>query len=247
MPAGENRLLSWSEMEALLKLSACGDEDARRKLIVSNIALVKSILKKFLNRGHEYDDLLQVGTIGLIKAIDNYSAKFGVRFSTYAVPMIMGEIKRFLRDDGMIRVSRSLKEKAGKAMAAREKLKTSLGREPTLSEIAIETELSVEDLTHALEASRTPASIYDTIYEDDERPIMLIDRLPDDKNELGKEIDKMAIADLMERLNERERLIIKMRYYEDRTQSQIADKLGISQVQVSRLEKKVLMKMRNML
>ena len=159
----DRRLLSHEETMALIKKAQDGDEDAKEVLVRKNIALVKSLVKKFLNRGHEYEDILQLGCIGLIKAIQNYDPAYNVRFSTYAVPMIMGEIKRFLRDDGMIKVSRSIKELVSKSAVARENLKGSLGREPTIQEIAEAVETTPEEIVYAMEAVRTPASIYDVM------------------------------------------------------------------------------------
>ena len=209
--------------------------------------MVKSIIKRFLNRGYEYEDLFQIGTIGLIKAIKNYDAQYNVRFSTYAVPMIMGEIKRFLRDDGIIKVSRSLKELANKAMAVKEQLKASLHREPTIQEIAEVVGNEPEEIVHALEASRMPTSIYDVVYEDDENPILLIDKVSKDDRQMSQVVDRVALKDVLSKLDERERYIIIMRYFHDKTQSAIAKELGISQVQVSRIEKKVLLRMRELI
>ena len=243
----ENELLSHEQTLKLIELSQQGDQKAKEFLIKKNIALVKSIVKKFLNRGYEYEDLLQIGVIGLIKAIQNYDDSYDVRFSTYAVPMIMGEIKRFLRDDGPIKVSRSLKELANKALAAKEHLKKQLGREPSIHEISQAVKSPPEDIIYALEASRPPASIYDVIYEDDDNPILLIDKIAEEDNQVSKVVDRVVLKDLLSRLDKRERAVIIMRYFQDKTQSDIADSLGISQVQVSRIEKKVLLKMRKMI
>ncbi|MDD4680676.1 MAG: RNA polymerase sporulation sigma factor SigF [Clostridia bacterium] len=243
----DRRLLSHEETMALIKKAQDGDEDAKEVLVRKNIALVKSLVKKFLNRGHEYEDLLQLGCIGLIKAIQNYDPAYNVRFSTYAVPMIMGEIKRFLRDDGMIKVSRSIKELVSKSAVARENLKGSLGREPTIQEIAEAVETTPEEIVYAMEAVRTPASIYDVIYEDEDSPILLIDKISEESSEAEDAMDRATLKDLLSKLDKRERTIIIMRYFRDRTQSEIADMLGISQVQVSRIEKKVLTKMREMM
>ena len=243
----DRRLLSHEETMALIQKAQYGDIEAKEILVRKNIALVKSLVKKFLNRGHEYEDLLQLGSIGLIKAIQNYDPSYNVRFSTYAVPMIMGEIKRFLRDDGMIKVSRSLKELVNKSAAAREQLKASLGRDPSIQEIAEEIGTSPEEIVYAMDAVRTPASIYDVRYEDEDRPILLIDKISEESSETDEAMDRVTIKDLLSKLDKRERTIIIMRYFRDRTQSEIADVLGISQVQVSRIEKKVLAKMREMM
>lgn len=242
-----SRLLSHEETLELIEKAQAEDRDAKEILVLSNIALVKSIVKKFLNRGYEYEDLVQIGTIGLIKAIHNYDAQYNVRFSTYAVPMIMGEIKRFVRDDGIIKVSRSLKELASKAMYAKERLKAIHNREPTIQEIAQEVGSTPEEVIHALESGRPVASIYDVLYEDDSNPILMIDKIASVDNELSSVIDNVTIKDALAKLDEREKTIIIMRYFQDKTQSDIAKVLGISQVQVSRLEKKVLLKMREML
>lgn len=240
-------LLSHQETIKLLEKAQRGEQQALDTLVEKNVALVKSIIKRFLNRGYEYDDLFQIGTIGLIKAIRNYDPQYNVRFSTYAVPMIMGEIKRFLRDDGIIKVSRSLKELANKSMAAKEQLKKTLNREPTISEIAEVVGSDPEDIVHALEASKTPASIYDVVYEDDDNPILLIDKVSKEDSQMAQVVDRVALKDVLSKLDERERYIIIMRYFHDKTQSDIAEELGISQVQVSRIEKKVLLKMRDLI
>ena len=200
-----------------------------------------------MNRGYEYEDLFQLGSIGLIKAIQNYEPKFNVRFSTYAVPMIVGEIKRFLRDDGMIKVSRSLKELVNKSTAAREQLKGKLGRDPSVQEIAEAIDSTPEEIVYAMEAVRTPASIYDVIYEDEDNPILLIDKMSEDTPQIDETMERITLNDLLSKLDKRERTIIIMRYFRDKTQSEIAEMLNISQVQVSRIEKKVLLKMREML
>ncbi len=243
----DRRLLSHEETMDLIQKAQCGDVEAKEILVRKNIALVKSLVKKFLNRGHDYEDLLQLGSIGLIKAIQNYDPTYNVRFSTYAVPMIMGEIKRFLRDDGMIKVSRSLKELVSKAAVAREHLKASLGRDPSIQELSEEIGTTPEEIVYAMDAVRTPASIYDVIYEDEDSPILLIDKISEESSETEEAMDRVTIKDLLSKLDKRERTIIIMRYFRDRTQSEIADVLGISQVQVSRIEKKVLTKMREMM
>ncbi len=245
---GQDReLLTHEETLKLIEEAQSGDKSAVEVLVLKNIALVKSIVKKFLNRGYEYEDLLQIGTIGLMKSIQNYDHNYNVRFSTYAVPMIMGEIKRFVRDDGMIKVSRSLKELAGKAMYAKERLKIIHNREPTIQEIAQEIGSTPEEVIHALESGRPIASIYDVIYEDDDNPILMIDRIASQDNYVSNVIDKVTLKEALDKLGQRERTIIIMRYFQDKTQSDIAKVLGISQVQVSRIEKKVLAKLREML
>jgi RNA polymerase sporulation-specific sigma factor len=243
----DRRLLTHEETISLIELAQQGDNDAKDLLVRKNIALVKSLVKKFLNRGYEYEDLFQLGSIGLIKAIQNYDAKYNVRFSTYAVPMIVGEIKRFLRDDGMIKVSRSLKELVNKAAAAREQLKNQLGRDPNIQEIAEAVDSTPEEVVYAMEAVRTPTSIYDVIYEDDDNPILLIDKVSEESSQMDDAMERITINDLLSKLDKRERTIIIMRYFRDKTQSEVAEMLNISQVQVSRIEKKVLLKMREML
>ncbi len=243
----DNGLLSHQDTMNLIEKAQRGEQQAVDILVEKNIALVKSVIRRFLNRGYEYDDLFQIGIIGLIKAIKNYDAQYDVRFSTYAVPMIMGEVKRFLRDDGLIKVSRSLKELANKSMAMKEQLKNTLHREPSIQEIAEAVGSEPEEIVLALEASRMPASIYDVVYEDDDNPILLIDKVSRDDTQMSQIVDRVALKDVLSKLDERDRYIILMRYFHDRTQSDIAEELGISQVQVSRIEKKVLLRMRELI
>ena len=238
-----SELLTHEETMQLIALAQHGDDSAREELVVRNMALVGSIVRGYLGRGAEYDDLMQIGSIGLIKAIDGYDAQFGVRFSTYAVPMISGEIKRFLRDDGIIKVSRSLKENALKIYRASESLKKSLGREPHISEIAEQTELDPEEIVHALEAVRSPISIYEPVYEDTGGNRLLLDTIAASGDD--ELIDKLLTGELISKLNDRERSIIYMRYFDDKTQSEIAKAIEVSQVQVSRLLNKALAKLRS--
>ena len=238
-----SELLTHEETMQLIALAQHGDDSAREELVVRNMALVGSIVRGYLGRGAEYDDLMQIGSIGLIKAIDGYDAQFGVRFSTYAVPMISGEIKRFLRDDGIIKVSRSLKENALKIYRASESLKKSLGREPHISEIAEQTELDPEEIVHALEAVRSPISIYEPVYEDTGGNRLLLDTIAASGDD--ELIDKLLTGELISKLNDREHSIIYMRYFDDKTQSEIAKAIGVSQVQVSRLLNKALAKLRS--
>ncbi len=230
--------LSDSEVRDLIKRSQSGDSDARDKLVHRNTRLVWSVVQRFLNRGYEADDLFQIGCIGLLKAIDKFNLEFDVKFSTYAVPMIIGEIQRFLRDDGTLKVSRSLKETAHKVRKTRDELSKKLGRLPTIQEIADELKVTPEEIVFAQEANRSPSSIHETVYENDGDPITLMDQISDDEEE--KWFEKIAIRDAIDRLSEREKLIVYLRYYKDQTQSEVAKRLGISQVQVSRLEKKIL-------
>lgn len=234
-----------SEMIALIIKSKAGDKGAEEAAVKRNVGLVAAVVRKFLNRGYEYDDLFQIGCIGLIKAIKNFNPQFEVRFSTYAVPMIMGEIKRFLRDDGLIKVSRNLKETAKKVRRTKEVLSKQYGREVTISEIAKELCITSEEVVVSLESTLAPEYLYDTIHQDDGNPVMLIDRLCEEKD-YGLEItDRIAIKDIINSLDPKARQVIMLRYFKDMTQSQIAQIIGISQVQVSRIEKKVLERIRN--
>lgn len=221
-----------------------GDKQSKEKLVLDNSGLVWSIANRFLGRGAEQEDLFQIGCIGLIKAIDNFDLGYDVKFSTYAVPMITGEIKRFLRDDGIIKVSRTIKENAYKCVKAQESLKLKLNREPTIEEISEETGLDVCDIAMTIGASEHVESIYKTVYVNDESEVCLIDRIEDKVDHHEKAVDNMVVNELMEELTDREKKLIKMRYYDECTQSQVAEALGISQVQVSRLEKKILKNMR---
>jgi RNA polymerase sigma-F factor len=228
----------------LIKKARAGDREARNQVATENIGLVWSIVRRFANRGHEMEDLFQIGSIGLIKAIDKFDTSFDVKFSTYAVPMITGEIKRFLRDDGMIKVSRSLKETAIKVKVIREILSAKLDREPSLEEISQETNIDIEDIIMALEAGNEVESLYKTIYQGDGNAIYLIDKIEQTNDENETMIDKLALQEIMESLEEKDRSLIKLRYFMDKTQTDIAKEMGISQVQVSRLEKKILKTMR---
>lgn len=229
---------------ALIEQSHKGDKEARDKLIEENLGLVWSIVRRFLGRGHELEDLFQIGCIGLMKAIDKFDTSYDVKFSTYAVPMIAGEVKRFIRDDGMVKVSRSLKENGWKIRTATEKLGQELGREATLDEIAAATELTVEDIVMAIEANGEVESIYKSIYQSDGNEIYLVDKLPETKDENEKVINRMLLEQLMELLDTTEKTLIDLRYFKNKTQTQVAEILGISQVQVSRMEKKILLRLR---
>lgn len=232
------------ETIALIEQSHHGDKEARDRLVQNNLGLVWSIVRRFDNRGHEREDLFQIGSIGLMKAIDKFDTTYEVRFSTYAVPMITGEIKRFLRDDGMIKVSRSLKENAMKIRAAEAALQKEKGREITLEELKEATGIAVEEIVMALEANVEVESIYKSIYQSDGKEICLVDKLTErtDQNEIL--LDHMLLKQLMEHLDEMERELIVQRYFQDKTQTQVAENLGISQVQVSRMEKRILLRMR---
>lgn len=233
------------EIIKLIKRSQQGDRNAQDLLVKNNIGLVSTIVKKFLNRGYEYEDIFQIGCIGLIKAIKNFNTDFNVRFSTYAVPMIMGEIKRFLRDDGIIKVSRNLKETAKKVRQVKEKLSKELGRDVTISEIAQEMCVTSEDVLMSLESLHTPEYLYEVIHQDDGSPVLLIDKIGENRDYGNDVIDKVALKDLINSLEPKSRQVIILRYFKDLTQSQISNILGISQVQVSRIEKKVLEYLKN--
>lgn len=228
----------------LIKQAHTGDKEARDTLVEQNMGLVYSVVRRFKNRGVEMEDLVQIGSIGLLKAIDKFDVGFEVRFSTYAVPMITGEIKRFLRDDGMIKVSRSMKETAIKAYTAREILERKLGREPSLNEIAEEIQLSVEELAMALDAGAEVESLHKVIYQGEGNDISLMDRIEEPVSEGDRLLDRMLLEDILKKLNPEERQIIYLRYFCDKTQSAIAKMLGISQVQVSRMEKRILKQLR---
>lgn len=224
-----------------------GDKEARDLLVTENMGLVWSIVRRFSNRGYELEDLFQIGSIGLMKAIDKFDLEMDVKFSTYAVPMITGEIRRFLRDDGMIKVSRPLKELAMKAGMARERLEYTLGREPTINEIANEVGVSREEVAASFEAGAEVESIYRPLNSEDESGGLLIDKLSVNNTEQESLIDRIVLTDMIKRLEPQEQQIIFARYFENKTQSSIADSLGISQVQVSRLEKRILKELRKKL
>jgi len=228
----------------LIKRSKEGDKEARNQIVTENIGLVWSIVRRFAGIGHEMEDLFQIGSIGLIKAIDKFDVSYDVKFSTYAVPMITGEIKRFLRDDGMLKVSRSLKEIAVKIKCLREKYSNLYGRDPTIDELVDELGVEKEDILMALETGAEVESLYKTIHQGDGNPIYLIDKLAETKDESENIVDKLALREIIASLDEREQEIIKLRYFKDRTQTDIAKELGISQVQVSRMEKRILKIMR---
>jgi RNA polymerase sporulation-specific sigma factor len=236
-------LLSHEQTLELIALAKKGDEEAKETLIVRNEALVKSIVRGFLQRGVEYDDLMQIGTMGLLKAIYGYDPNYGVRFSTYAVPMIAGDIKRFLRDDGIIKVSRSLKENASKICRVKEMLKKQQGEEPSVEEISRVVGISPEEIVFAMEAMCTPVSIYEPVYDDGENKTQIIDTVQCADNN-GEVIDKIFLKQLISTLNARERKLIMLRFFSDKTQSQIAEIMGVSQVQVSRQLTKTLSKLR---
>lgn len=235
--------LKGEEVKSLIKQAQEGNASARDQLIEHNLRLVWSVVQRFLNRGYEADDLFQIGCIGLVKAVDKFDLSYDVRFSTYAVPMIIGEIRRFIRDDGTIKVSRSLKELHHKIRQSKETLTKQLHRNPTIQEVADDLNISKEELVLAEEAGKTPTSIHETVFENDGDPIYLLDQLTEKSESMW--FDKLALHQLLEELQERERLIVYLRYFKDQTQAEIAERLGISQVQVSRLEKKILRQLKD--
>lgn len=236
----ELKPMSNEETMRLLVLSQNGDLEARDELVYGNILLVLSIVKKFTHRGENLDDLFQVGSLGLLKAIDNFDLEHGVRFSTYAVPMIIGEIRRYLRDNSPIRVSRSLKDIAYKAIHFRDNYIKTKEKEPTIKEISDEIGVEEIDVIIALEAIQDPVSIYTPIYSSGGDEIYLIDQIKDEENSEDRKILELTVAEGLKKLSKRERNIINQRYYEGKTQMEIASEIGISQAQVSRLEKNAL-------
>ena len=242
----KKKLLSHEETLELIEKVQNGDEEAKEILIKNNLGLVRSVISKFSNIGYERDDLFQLGSIGLIKSIYKFDPKFNVKFSTYAVPMILGEIKRYLRDDGMVKVSRSLKQIAIKAKTQTEILTKKLGREPSIEELAHELDVEKEDLVMAMEANFSVEYLHAVIHEEEGSPICLIDKISlKGENEEERVIDNLLLKQVLDKLEKRERHIIVLRYFEDKTQSEIGDILNISQVQVSRIEKKVLSKLKS--
>ncbi len=237
-----NGVLGHEESLRLIKAAQRGDEEAKETMIVRNTALVKSIVKKFLNRGVEFDDLMQIGSLGLVKAVLGYDPSYDVRFSTYAVPMIAGEIKRFLRDDGIIKVSRSLREKSFEIFSIKARMKEELQREPTVEELAVRLEMSPEDIVFAMEAVRSPVSIYEPAFDDDTSKTLLIDTMCENSD--NDMIDKILLRELLGKLTPKERQLIMLRFYSDKTQMEIAQILGVSQVQVSRLITKTISKLK---
>ena len=230
-------------MDMLVKIQA-GDKAVRDEFIKGNLRLVLSVIQRFSNRGENPDDLFQVGCIGLIKALDNFDMSHGVKFSTYAVPMIIGEVRRYLRDNNAIRVSRSLRDLAYKALQAREVLARTLQREPTVSEIAAELGMEREEVVLALEYIQEPISLYEPVFHDDGDAIYVMDQVADTKNTDARWIENIALSEAMKKLTPRERKILNMRFFEGKTQMEVAEEISISQAQVSRLEKNALKYMR---
>ena len=235
------------EKKRLLRLAHEGDREARDRLVMDNVGLVWSIVRHFGGRGYEMEDLFQIGCVGLLKAIDKFNLDFEVKFSTYAVPMITGEIKRFLRDDGMIKVSRSVKELGIRVRSARETMTGELGREPTLMELSERIKVSREEIAASIEAGAEVESLYKNVGNGEEQNFCLMDRLCDEHEEQEQVLNRIVLRQMLAQLSDKERDIIIRRYFENQTQSRIAADLGISQVQVSRLEKKILKQMREYL
>lgn len=229
---------------ALIKQVHEGDKAAREQLIEENMGLVYTVAQRFRGRGCEMEDLIQIGSIGLMKAIDHFDLNYDVRFSTYAVPMITGEIRRFLRDDGILKISRVLKETAAKAWRAQEELTWRSGTAPTVQEIAWEIGISPEELAEAMDAVSEVESLSQTIYSGDGTPVLLGDHLPDRRDRNEELLNRLLLAQMLELLEDEEKEIIQMRYFDELTQVQVAEKLGMTQVQVSRAEKRILKKLR---
>ena len=240
-------LLTTEEKEELFKKILDGDKQAREDYIKGNLRLVLSVIQRFAGSNENVDDLFQIGCIGLIKAIDNFDISQNVKFSTYAVPMILGEVRRYLRDNNSIRVSRSLRDTAYKAIYARESLMKKNMKEPTIMEIAEEVGLSKEEITYAMDAIQSPVSLYEPVYTDGGDSLCVMDQISDKKNREENWIEQISLSEAMKRLPERERHIIDMRFFDGKTQTEVAEEIGISQAQVSRLEKNALKTMRNYL
>lgn len=240
-------VLGEEDTQALIQRLRAGETEVQDRLMSGHLRLVYSIVARFLNSGYDPDDLFQIGSIGLLKAIRKFDLSYNVKFSTYAVPLIIGEIRRFLRDDGPIKISRSVKETAGKVRRASEELRRQLGREPKVSEVAAFLEIPEEDVVEAVAASRAPTSLEEKVFQDDGNPVYLVDRVKqEDSGEEGL-VEGLALRQIMKTLTLREQRIIAARYFENKTQAQVAEELGVSQVQVSRLEKAILTRLRQML
>ena len=240
-------VISNERMRQLFPLVHSGDMRAREEFIRGNLRLVLSVIKRFSNSNENVDDLFQIGCIGLIKAIDNFDSTLNVKFSTYAVPMIIGEIRRFLRDNNAIRVSRSLKDTAYKAIYAKENLMKQNQKEPTIAEVATEIGISKEDVVYALDAIQNPMSLYEPVYTDGGDTLYVMDQISDKKNKEETWVEHLSLSEAMKKLNEREFEIISLRFFEGKTQMEVAELIGISQAQVSRLEKNALKVMKNYL
>ena len=225
---------------ALIRRAHEGDENARAQLVEENTGLIWCVVKRFYGRGTEAEDLFQIGSIGLLKAVDKFDMSYDVKFSTYAVPMIIGEIKRYLRDDGILKVSRSLKENHYRIYQVREALTRRLEREPTTGEMAAEMGISIEELVMTMESGAEVESLHKTIYQGEGTEISLMDKLPEKENRQEKALDRIFLEEILGTLEAKERRLIYMRYFQNMTQMEIAHELGVSQVQVSRMEKRIL-------
>lgn len=240
-------VLDTSQQNELFERIRKGDDTARLAFIEGNLRLVLSVIRRFSNTTENVDDLFQIGCIGLIKAIDNFDTSLGVKFSTYAVPMILGEVRRHLRDSSVLRVSRSLKDTAYKAVYAKECMMRQSQKEPTIDEIASEIGISKEEITYALDAMQSPMSLHEPIYTEGGDTLYVMDQISDKKNKEDNWIESLSLSEAMKRLNDREHEIISLRFFEGKTQMEVADMIGISQAQVSRLEKNALHTMRDYL
>lgn len=231
---------------ALIGRAHQGDKEARDTLFEENTGLIYSVARRFLGRGVEMEDLFQIGSIGLLKAVDKFDPAFEVKFSTYAIPMILGELKRFFRDDGMIKVSRSIKENQHRVYLAREKIEKELGREPSLKEIAEMLGMSPEEVAMTMDSAAEVESLYRTVYQSEGTDISLIDKIPEKENAEEHLLNRIFLEEILGKLESSDRKLLYMRYFQDQTQTQIAEQLGVSQVQVSRMEKRILKKLRSL-
>ena len=231
---------------ALIGRAHQGDKEARDTLFEENTGLIYSVARRFLGRGVEMEDLFQIGSIGLLKAVDKFDPAFEVKFSTYAIPMILGELKRFFRDDGMLKVSRSIKENQHRVYLAREKIEKELGREPSLKEIAEMLEMPPEEVAMTMDSAAEVESLYRTVYQSEGTDISLIDKIPEKENAEEHPLNRIFLEEILGKLESSDRKLLYMRYFQDQTQTQIAEQLGVSQVQVSRMEKRILKKLRSL-
>lgn len=231
---------------ALIGRAHQGDKEARDTLFEENTGLIYSVARRFLGRGVEMEDLFQIGSIGLLKAVDKFDPAFEVKFSTYAIPMILGELKRFFRDDGMIKVSRSIKENQHRVYLAREKIEKELGREPSLKEIAEMLEMPPEEVAMTMDSAAEVESLYRTVYQSEGTDISLIDKIPEKENAEEHLLNRIFLEEILGKLESSDRKLLYMRYFQDQTQTQIAEQLGVYQVQVSRMEKRILKKLRSL-
>ena len=241
------KVLKSSETMELLRRSKAGDTKARQELIEGNLRLVLSVIQRFAGRGESVDDLFQVGCVGLIKAIDNFDVTQNVRFSTYAVPMIIGEIRRYLRDNNAIRVSRSLRDTAYKALQVRERMTKENGKEPTIQEIAKEMNMAKEDVVFAMDAIQDPISLYEPVFHEDGDALYVMDQIKDEKSGNDTWLENIALGEAMKKLGTREKKILNLRFFQGKTQMEVSAEVGISQAQVSRIEKTALKQMRKYL